>query len=232
MQIPEKVHSDPSLLTSWLRLASAVAAFAAPACTNAELPNLVDHNGFEACWSKAATAAQFLDSQQASIEGAVFCMPQSSAGNSINGYSVCNNQLCPGAATGCPVTMRSGPFNGTFLNGATIFNASGTADNITVDVQCKAFGIPGSCNLTVSNVSFGYSLNYTLQPDGNDGLDAVSLDQATLAVNDGYTFGSCGCSGVLDQSAIITTIVSPGSARIAELEAAANVGESVCPLIP
>lgn len=218
---------------SWLRLCAAIAALTGTARSHAELPDLVDHDGFEACWSSAVTQAEFLDTQQSSIEGAVFCMPQSSAGNSINGYSVCNNHSCPGAAIGCPVTIHSGAFSGSFLNGTTTLGAAGTADDITMDVQCKMLGITGSCSLTVSNVSFGYSLDYTLQPDGNNGLYAVSLDQATMTVNSGYTFGSCNaCSGVLDQSAILSTAESPGSTRIGELEAAANLGKSVCPLMP
>lgn len=217
------------------RTAFALVVLAGAEVTHAALSDLVTHNGFEACWSQAITQTQFLALQQATIEGAVACVPQS--GGSITGgtYSACNMPACPGGVTGCPITLHSGAFSGNFSSGTTMFSAAGSADDIVIDISYTVFSVPGTCTITFNNVNLGYSLYYTLQPDGNSGLYAVSLDQAIMLVDDGYgTVGGGVCADLAQvyASSIVPQAESLGSDLIATLEEPATVGEAVCPLTP
>lgn len=223
-------------LLAW-RAAFALAVLARAGVTHAALPDLIAHNGFEACWSQAITQTQFLGLQQSGIEGAVACVPQST-GLVITGgsYSLCNTAACPGAVTGCPITLHSGPFGGTFSGGPASFSATGSADDIVVDVSYTLFTIPGSCTITASNISLGYALDYTLQADGNSGLYAVSLDQAMMVVENGYVLdgsdASCDIIVAAAGSLIIGQAEAAGANLLAAIEEPATVGESVCPLTP
>ena len=196
---------------------------------SAAAADLVDHNGFEACWSQAITEATFLNAQQAAIDGVKSCVPESSG----VGYSACSLPHCEGGTTGCPVTTHAGPFSGTFTAGSgNQFTSTGSADDIVIDIAYTG----GSCTITASNILLDYALDYTLQGDGNNGLYAASLDQSTLTVHDGYVLvgSDATCDGLIAiaQSTLISQIESSGAAGIAALEEPATVGESVCPLTP
>src|SRR5215831_14849783 len=96
--------------------------------------DLLAHNGFEACWSKALNAAQFLELQQSTIEGATACVAQSSG--SVPGlgtsYQVCDTPACPGGNVGCPITLHANPFGGDFETG--VFSSTGSTDSISVHI--------------------------------------------------------------------------------------------------
>src|SRR5512141_1039238 len=78
-------------------------------CSEVRAGDLVAHNGFEACWSKAVTVAQFTGLMQSSIDGQTTCVAQSSGscGTSCT-FTACNTAACSGGAIGCPVTLHSG----------------------------------------------------------------------------------------------------------------------------
>jgi len=206
-------------------------------CGFARAGDLLIHNGFEACWSKAITESQFLEALHTAIDGQTTCVPQSSGSITGGTYSACNAMACPGGATGCPVTLRAGAFSGGFASGTSTFDATGSADPISVDVSYTLNGIGTfGCTITVSNISLGYSLDYTLQPDGNSGLYADSLDQAIMTVNNGYSVDgsdlTCNAIASVYSSPLISQTESVGSGLVATLAEPATVGESVCPLTP
>ena len=216
-----------------MRVRSAIVAaiLGGSACT-ATAGDLVIHNGFEACWSKAISAAQFTGLMQSSIDGQTTCVAQStgSCGTSCT-FTACNTAACPGGAVGCPVTLHSGAFSGDL--GTGIYGATGTADDISAPLSYSNFGIPGTCTITASNISLGYTLGYTLQADGNSGLNAASLDQTLLDVT-GYSASSgsptCNTLAATLGAAFVQQVESAGSTFISDLETPATVGQSVCPL--
>jgi hypothetical protein len=194
--------------------------------------DLVDHNGFEACWSKAITVGEFTGLMQSSIEGQTTCVAQSSGscGPSCT-FTACNTAACPGGATGCPVTLHSGAFGGDL--GTGIYAASGTADNISVPLSYVNFGVPGSCTITATGITLGYTLGYTLQPDGNSGLYAASLDQSLLDVT-GYAAGSatpaCNALAASLGASFVQQVEAIGATFVSGLETPATVEQAVCPL--
>jgi len=195
--------------------------------------DLVIHNGFEACWSRAVTDVQFYGLMQSAIEGTTICVPPQSGGGGGATYSACDAPACPGGASGCPITLHSGPFSGNLAGGA--FEAAGSADDVNVDVAYQVLGIPGSCTVAVGNITLTYSLGYTMQVDGNNGLYAASLDQAVVTVANDYTVdpGTCATLASLIDSllpAVVGQVESEGAAVITELETPATVGDSLCPV--
>jgi len=199
--------------------------------------DLVVHNGFEECWAKSISKTQFTDLMQSAIDGATTCIASSSGGCGTGcSYTACNTPACPGSAVGCPVTTHANTFSGTFAAGASGFSASGSADNISVPVSYVLFGNPGSCTVTVANISLSYSLDYTLSADGNNGLYAGSLDQTLVTVNNGYTATSpditCNIFANTFAQSIVPTAETAAAAAVESLELPATVGESVCPLTP
>ncbi len=195
----------------------------------ARAAELVDHNGFEACWTHAITEPQFLELEQSAIDGVTSCVSPSSG----TGYSACSQQNCPGNAVGCPVTIHAALFSGAFAAGSgNHHTSSGSTDTITIDVSY----FPGSCTITISNVVLDYALDYTLQADGNSGLYSASLDQSTLAVQNNYVLVGSDLVCEALASSLATTLISQieteGAAGIAALERPATVGETVCPAPP
>jgi hypothetical protein len=195
----------------------------------ARAADLVDHNGFEACWTHAITEPEFLELEQSAIDGLTSCVSPSSG----IGYSMCSQQNCPKNAVGCPVTTHAALFNGAFAAGSgNHHTSSGSTDTITIDVSY----FPGSCTITISNVALDYALDYTLQADGNSGLYSVSLDQSTLAVQNGYVLvgSDLVCQGLASSltATLISQIETEGAAGIAALERLVTVGETVCPVPP
>lgn len=191
--------------------------------------DLVDHNGFEACWLASVTESSFLALQRSAIDGVTSCVPQSSG----VGYTACSQANCPNNAIGCPVTTHAGPFSGPFVAGSgNEYTSTGSADNIVVDIAYSG----GSCTITASNIVLDYALDYTLQSDGNNGLYAASLDQSALTVHNGYILTGSNPTCVLLASTggptLISQIEMDGAAGIAALEEPLTVGQSVCPLTP
>lgn len=193
--------------------------------------DLVDHNGFEACWSKAITPSQFYGSMQSAIEGASICVAQSSGSCGAGcTYNACYLPVCSGGATGCPVVLHSGAFSGTLAAG--IFSATGSTDNINVPLNINNGAIV--CTVTASNVTLDYTLGYTMQADGNNGLYSASLDQSLLTVNAGYSLnsanGTCQSLAQLLAPNFVQQIQTAGAQLVSTLEDPATVGEAVCPL--
>jgi len=188
------------------------------------------HNGFEACWSKAITKPDFLDTLQSTIDGVTSCIPQSSG----VGYTACSQAKCPNNAIGCPVTTHAGPFSGAFVAGiGNKYTSTGSTSDIVIDI---AYTGGGPCTITASNIALDYGLDYRLNVDGNSGLNVVSLDQSALTVHDGYMLtGSdpvCQTIAATGGATLVSEIETDGAAGIAALEAPATVGQSVCPLTP
>lgn len=208
------------------RVASAI-LFAAGAAMPAVAGDLVCHNGFEACWTHAITESQFLTAMRSAIDGVTSCIPQQDLGG---GLIVCNTAACPGAAVGCPVTTRANAFSGSFALGTSEFSASGSVDDITVPTSL-------GCSMTVTNITnVTYTLDYTLQADGNNGLYAASLDLSNVVVGSGYALGgstpTCAGYAATLGSLLLSQLEAAGSAGVLALETPATVDESVCPLTP
>ena len=211
-------------LSSNLRRCAALSGLLAG---NAVAGDLVDHNGFEACWTHAITESVFLTAMRDAIDGVTSCVPLQDLGS---GVTACYTTACPGSAVGCPVISRANPFTGTFAAGTSEFSATGSADDFQIPVS------PYGCSITVSNVGLTYTLDYTLQADGNNGLDAQSLDTSTVKVGAGYVLGgttvTCATLASLGGASLITQIEAGASAGVLALETPVTVGESVCPLTP
>jgi len=197
--------------------------------------DLVDHNGFEACWSKAITKVAFLDLVQATINDKTFCVSEVSGSSSGYNYDACNTAACPGNAVGCPVTVHAGSFTGDFGTGD--FSATGTADNVSVPVSYSGFG-SGSCTILFSNIGLAYAPSYLVSPDGNNGDYMVSLTQSSVMVTSSDASvnlpADLTCPLLLNlfKGAIIDQAQTTASDNWAPLLAADTVGESVCPLTP
>jgi len=208
-----------------LAIATVLAAGASPALA----VDLVFHNGFDTCWSKAISKAQFTGLMQSSIDGMTTCIAQStgSCGPGCS-YTACNTQACAGSAVGCPVTLHAGAFGGTFASGTSSFSATGSADDVSVPVSSTL----ATCTITISSISLSYALDYTMQPDNNDGLYAASLDQSLVTIN-GYSAGSANPTCNLFAPSLAPSIVTPAEtgagAFVESLEAPATVQETVCP---
>ena len=189
--------------------------------------DLVDHNGFEPCWTQAASKAHFLGAMRTALDGVASCVPQVVISDT---FTACYTAACPGAVVGCPVTTHADPFAGTFAAGTSEFSATGSADSIVVPIMELG------CSITISNVSLTYTLDYTMQADGNEGLYTASLDQSILAVGPGYnaTGSLTACQLVASTLGplIVEQVETDGAAGVLALETPATVGESVCPLTP
>ena len=202
----------------------------------AQTVDLVDHNGFEACWSKALTKAQFLAAMDAAIGagGTTFCTgPISGSASGGISYTACGNADCAGGAPGCPVTIRSTGFSGDVPTGA--FTAAGTADDFSVPVSYTVFGIPGSCSIAVSGVALTYGPAYFVTADGNNGDYMAYLTQSQVTV-DSYQANSpsptCQTLIAVAGDSLISQVQTEAGTQLATLLGAATAGESVCPPTP
>lgn len=194
---------------------------------DARAGDLVAHNGFEACWSQSITEALFLAAQHDAIDNQTACVPQQ---NFPPFGTACDTAACPGGAVGCPVTLHANPFSGSFASGTSSFSSTGTADDITVHVTPTG---GGACTITVSNITLGYGLDYTLNPDGNNGLYAASLDQTSVTITGHTTTPDSNATCILiasGDSLLIGQAESNAAQYVSDLESPATVGESVCPL--
>jgi hypothetical protein len=196
--------------------------------------DLIIHNGFEACWSKAITKPQFLDLLQATTDGVTACITTFSGSDSFgDSYSGCNTAACPGNSVGCPITVHTGTFSGDFASGN--FSSAGTADDISVPVTVQpVIGPPDNCTVTISNIAFTLAPSYALSADGNSGAYVGALNQPTVMINSFNAVGSdATCQLLALQSGFAQSAAeSAAETELAVLLDAATVGESVCPLTP
>jgi hypothetical protein len=217
----------------------AILLLAAAAAAHAQTVDLVAHNSFEDCWSKALAKADFLTLLQTSIEGQVSCVAQSSgsistAFGNVN-YTACYTAACPGATIGCPVTVHSGTFGGDFSSGA--FSAPGTADDVSVPVSYSG-ALTGTCTVTVSAITLTYSPYFYIVPDGNNGdyMAYLTASSAVTVNSDSFSGSDLFCSLAASDTSVTSQINTQAqmvatNAMIADLTATA-VDQSVCPLTP
>lgn len=158
-----------------IRWPLALGLLAASAGSTAQFAyDLVTHNGFEACWSKAITKPQFLGLLKSTIDGTTGCILYAAYADSGFNWQTCLNPACPGGVGGCPVTLHTGTFNGDFATGQ--FSGSGTADDISVDMYYYNDVTGGTCTLKLTNLTQTYSPLFYVQPDGNNGDYMYGLD--------------------------------------------------------
>lgn len=217
-------------------LAAAVVLAGASALAPAQgVDSLLMHNGFEACWSTALTKPQFLDLLRSGVDGRTGCVPPSSGTVTLPGfgpvaYTACATPACPGAVPGCPVTTHAGTFSGDFATG--IFSGPGSADDVQVPVTSAVFG---TCMLTLSNIVLTFAPAYVFDPDGNSGVYASALVQAS--VNSTYALSAsggplCGFLPGVVEPQLGPQLDAAASAAYADQLTATTVGQSVCPLVP
>ena len=161
-----------------LLLAGAIQAAAA---------DLLIHDGFETCWVTAQTRAQFLESIRSSIDGTSACIPPQSGSQSGIAYTVCGNANgCGAGISGCQVAIQAGTFSGDFTSGH--FVGPGTASDIVVPISTTAFG---SCNVNLTGISLGYTLDYLVQTDGTDGVYTLDMLTPAVAIASYSTSNNC-----------------------------------------
>lgn len=206
-----------------------------PALADAQVIDLVGHNGFEECWSKAITKSAFLDLIQATINDQTFCVPETSGSGSGYNYDACNTAACPGSAVGCPITTHAGSFAGDFSTGD--FSSTGTADDVSVPISYTGLS-SGSCTILFSNIILGYAPSYFVTADGNNGDYMAYLTQSSVTVTSSDASvnlpPNLTCSFLLTvfKDSIIEQAQTAASNGWGALLAADTVGESVCPLTP
>jgi hypothetical protein len=225
----------PGLAKAPLITLPLVAVLLSPSTAAAQVVDLVDHNGFEACWSKAITKTTFLDLIQATINGTTFCVPEVSGSATGYTYDACNTAACPGSAVGCPVTTHAGTFSGNFSTGD--FSSAGTADDVSVPISYTGVS-SGSCTILFSNIMLDYAPSYFLSADGNNGDYMAYVTQSSVTVT--HSDASVNlptnltCTLLLNffQGVIVDQAQTAASDGWGPLLAADTVGESVCPLTP
>jgi len=212
-----------------------VAILLLPSTAAAQVVDLVGHNGFEACWSKAITKSTFLDLIQASLNDKTFCVAKVSGSVSGYTYDACNTAACPGNAVGCPVTVHAGAFSGNFSTGD--FSAAGTADGVSVPISYTGLS-SGSCTILFSNIMLDYAPSYFVSADGNSGDYMAYLTQSAVSVTSSDASvglpANLTCTPLLSffKGVIIDQAQTAASDGWGPLLAADTVGESVCPLAP
>ena len=207
---------------------AAMALSLAPAATRAA--DLLIHDGFEVCWVTAKTKPQFLESIRTSIDGTSACIPSQSGSQSGVDYTICGNANgCGSGVQGCPVAIQAGTFSGDFVAGH--FVGPGTASNIVVPITTSVLG---ACNVNLTAINLGYTLDYLMQTDGTDGVYTIGMLAPAVDIVSYST--SNNCNPVL--AALISTYVPQA---IGQAEAAAAVAiepglrsdtldRAVCPL--
>jgi hypothetical protein len=162
MRIP--AYDNPNL-HCW-RLCSCAVLLAISADGQAQTADLIDHNGFETCWSQAISRPAFLSQLYSTIEGTTGCI-LSSSGSDPN---MCYTSTCAGNVTGCPITLHAGVFTGDFATGS--FDGPGSVDDFSTQVTYGGL----TCTATISNATLAYEPTYSLPMDGNNGVYTAALD--------------------------------------------------------
>jgi hypothetical protein len=201
----------------------------------AQTVDLVIHNGFEGCWSQALTETQFLNLLQATNNGQITCLPQTtqSLGPGAGSISSCNLPQCPGGAIGCPVTQVTGAFSGDFTRTSGAFSASGNADGLIVPVWISSPVGSGSCTIGPYTIALTYDVAFFETPDGNSGDYMAYQTSISESANDNFGTSTCisSIANVLANSVhtqIQTLLVSAMNENLNQ----AGVTQSVCPLTP
>lgn len=205
--------------------ARSVALLVAAASGQAPAADLIDHNGFEACWSQAIAKPVFLYELYFSIEGAPGCISASNGDPSI-----CNTSNCTPGVPGCPVTLHAGVFSGDFGSGD--FNGPGSIDDFSTQVTMSGI----TCTASISGMTVAYAPAYSLSADGNNGVYAGALNdvQITVPQNAISITGGFGCAQAANSFAgyVAQNLGNAIHAAATATLAPATVGESVCPLSP
>jgi len=210
---------------------------AASVCSTAQIgsPELVSHNGFEACWSKAITKTQFLGLLKSTIDGTTGCIlyvAYPDPGSGFN-WEICNTPACPGNLPGCPVTLRAGTFSGDFGTGAYTagFSGPGTTDDISMPATYYNDVTGGNCTLKLTNLTQTYSPFVYVQPDGNNGDYIWGIDPLAVTF-DTHVASSADPMCLSQEQTLISYAQSVASGQSTYALYGAVADESACPLTP
>ena len=198
----------------------------------AQTIDLIDHNGFDQCWSKALSSDGFLQLLATTTEGADACIPAAADG------SVCATTMCTDGSPGCAVTLRAGQYsvNQIFLDtGVAEFNASNGFDPFSMPVVLPVVGACTANFVNTSNAVVQYPLSYSLAADGNNGYYAYQMLVGTgtvigLTSDDVTLTGGLGCAVANVGLGYFDSILQDGMAKVIPGTLAASVGQSLCPL--
>jgi len=209
-------------------------------CAEAQVADLVDHDGFDACWSRALTKTNFLALVETSIEDAT---PGCEPAGTVGATPYCNASTCADNSAGCPLKVHSGPFEVSTIdlqNEVGKFDtASGSIDGFSMPVTVP---IVGECIFTFTNtnpVSLTYSLYYPLRTDGVDGFYTTALPVVSSVLVTGLTGADvtltggflCAAANV-GNSFFLDTLRQIFEDQLAQAipQITDTVGQSVCPL--
>jgi hypothetical protein len=217
----------------WPCVSAAFALAIATSGASAQTIDLVGHNGFEQCWSKALTSEEFLQLLAFNTEGADLCIPPAADG------SACATSMCTNGSPGCSVTLRAGQYSvGQFVpaDGYVQFNASNGFDPFSMPVVIP---VAGACTLDfvdTSNVVMQYPLYAYVAADGNAGYYAYQASVGDvlvsgLANDDVAITGGFSCQlANYEIGFYIDALRDQMGGLIAGAIAAETVGQTLCPL--
>jgi hypothetical protein len=214
------------------RVIAGIGFAAACGAVFSQTSDLVDHNGFEQCWSKALAKDTFLQLLASSVEGADACIPAAQDG------SACATSMCTDGSPGCAVTLRAGQYSyGQILpaNGQMQVNASTGLDPFSMPVVLPVVGACTMNFIDTTNVLVQSPLYYSLQPDGNSGYYTNGLQVGTSTVtgltSDKVTLtGNFSCQLANFGLGSFIGTLQDGLAQTFPSAYAPTVGESLCPL--
>ena len=213
------------------RLFAGIGLAAATCCAFGQTDDLVGHNGFEQCWSKALTKDSFLELLAATVEGTDSCIPAAVDGT-------CATTTCTDGSPGCAVTMRAGQYSyGQILpaNGQMLVNASTGFDPFSMPVVVPIVGACTMNFLDTTNVTIQSQLSYLLQADGNSGYTTNELFVGGSTVS-GLTadkvslIGNISCQLANFGLGLFVGTLNDQLAQTFPAAYAPSVGESLCPL--
>jgi len=208
---------------------------AASVCSTAQMgtPELISHNGFEACWPKAITKPQFLSLLKSTIDGTTACILYVAYTDAGYNWDICSTSTCQGNMGACPVTLHAGTFNGDFGPGAyaASFSAPGTTDDINVPVNYYNESTGGTCTLKLSNLTQTYSPLVYIQPDGNNGDYIWGIDPLAVTF-DTHVASSADPMCLSQEQTLISYAQSVASGQSTYALYGAVADESACPLTP
>lgn len=191
---------------------------------------LIVHNGFEQCWSKALTVPQYA-ALAPSLEGVQGCIPETGDASSTTHF--CYATTCPGGAKGCPVTFRGG--QSTFSASQSRFDAS---SGIQPFSTLATLPFAGECTVNfvdTSTVVYQYPVNILTVADGNNGryIDWLALGDVTvsgLTGNDVSVGGSFACQSANFGLAVFVSMLAAAKPSIEDVYRGSSLlDQTVCP---
>jgi hypothetical protein len=214
------------------RIVAAVAFILQAGAVFAQATDLVDHNGFEQCWSQALAKDAFLTLLAATVEGTDACIPAAVDGSS------CATSTCTDGSPGCAVTLRAGQYSYAQIlpaNGQMLVNASTGFDPFSMPVVLPVVGACTINFIDTTNVAVQSALTYSLQPDGNSGYYVNDLLIGTSTViglsSDKLSLsGSFSCQIANLSLGFYTATLGDQLAQTFPAAYAPTIGESLCPL--